>query len=156
MSLCLTREPQAKTGTGTVSTRRKSGKVGAKGAPKTRRGDTSTDKGYRRNACYGKPCGDRLAGQVPGSPSLSTTVTRWPGNSSLAAFRASCLSAAKTGVTAIPSGRSAITSNSKLTGCRSSHGGIQGLCSASGANDQPNSEEQWFTLPHRWQHGLTP
>ena len=31
----------------------------------------------------------------------------------LAAFRASALSAAKTGITAIPSGRSAITSNSR-------------------------------------------
>jgi len=53
-------------------------------------------------------------GQVPGSPSLSTTVTRWPGNSSLAAFSASCLSAEKTGVTVMPSGKSAITSNNRL------------------------------------------
>jgi hypothetical protein len=75
--------------------------------------DEACGWGCRRNACYGKPCGDRLAAQVPGSHSLSTTMTRWPGNSSLATFRASCLSAAKTGVTAIPSGRSAITSNSR-------------------------------------------
>jgi hypothetical protein len=56
--------------------------------------------------------------QVPRSPSLSTTVTRWHGNSSLAAFRASALSAAKTGITVMPSGRSAITSNKRLmVGC---------------------------------------
>lgn len=40
---------------------------------------------------------------------VSTTVTRRPGNSSLAAFTASALSAAKSGVTAMPSGRSPIT-----------------------------------------------
>jgi hypothetical protein len=76
--------------------------------------DEACGWGCRRNACYGKPCGDRLAAQVPGSPSLSTTMTRWPGNSSLAVLSASALSAAKTGITAIPSGRSAITSNSTL------------------------------------------
>ena len=41
-------------------------------------------------------------------------IPRWSGNSSLPTLRASSLSAAKIGVTAMPSGRSAITSNSRL------------------------------------------